>query len=150
MLNWQIKTFYELSGSEVYKILKLRQDVFILEQQCLYSDADNIDQQAMHILLIDEVSQQLKAYCRLVPAGLIYQEAAIGRVVLASSQRRKGTAKLMLKKAIDCIQQYWQIADIRISAQYHLLELYQSVGFEIASAPYDEDGIEHIEMLLKE
>lgn len=149
MLNWQIKTFSELSGLEVYQILKLRQDVFIIEQQCLYADADNIDQQAMHLLLIDEQSQQLGAYCRLLPAGLIYQEAAIGRVVIASSERNKGVAKLMLKKAIDYIQQDWERAGIKLSAQFHLVELYQDVGFSIASDPYDEDGIEHIEMLFK-
>jgi len=148
MLSWEIKFFSELSALRLYQVLKLRQDVFVLEQQCLYADTDNLDQQALHFLLISEEDDDLVAYCRVLPAGTSYPEVAIGRVVVAPNARNKGFAKQLMQKAIHFIEDEMQAPAIKISAQSHLQHFYQSLGFIICSSPYDEDGIEHVEMTL--
>lgn len=148
MLSWEIKFFSELSALRLYQVLKLRQDVFVLEQQCLYADTDNLDQQALHFLLMSEEDDDLVAYCRVLPAGTSYPEVAIGRVVVAPNARNKGFAKQLMQKAIHFIEDEMQAPAIKISAQSHLQHFYQSLGFIICSSPYDEDGIEHVEMTL--
>jgi len=148
MLSWEVKFFSELSALRLYQVLKLRQDVFALEQQCLYADMDNLDQQSLHILLISEENDDLVAYCRVLPAGVSYPEVAIGRVVVAPNARNKGLAKQLMQKAIHFIEVEMQAPAIKISAQFHLRQFYQSLGFIATSDPYDEDGIEHIDMAL--
>ena len=148
MLSWEVKFFSELSALRLYQVLKLRQDVFVLEQQCLYADTDNLDQQSLHISLISEEDDDLVAYCRVLPAGVIYPEVAIGRVVVAPNARNKGLAKQLMQKAINFIEVEMQAPAIKISAQFQLRKFYQSFGFIVTSDPYDEDGIEHIEMTL--
>lgn len=148
MLSWELKFFKELSAHRLYQVLKLRQDVFILEQQCLYADTDNLDLQAVHILLISEENDDLVAYCRIIPAGIIFQEVAVGRVAVSANARKSGLAKQLMHKAIDFIRDEMQAPAIKISAQSHLQNFYQSLGFIICSDPYDEDGIEHIDMKL--
>ncbi|MBB1272348.1 GNAT family N-acetyltransferase [Psychromonas sp. SR45-3] len=148
MLSWEIKFFSELSALRLYQVLKLRQDVFVLEQQCLYADTDNLDQQALHFLLMSEEDDDLVAYCRVLPADTSYPEVSIGRVVVAPNARNKGFAKQLMQKAIHFIEDEMQASAIKISAQSHLQNFYQSLGFIICSSPYDEDGIEHVEMTL--
>lgn len=148
MFTWKMSFFSELTAFQLYQILTLRQDVFILEQTCLYADLDNLDQQALHLTLISEEDDQLLAYCRILPAGLVYPEVAIGRVVVAKSARKQGIAKQLMAKAITFVAEEMQQPVIKISAQIHLKALYESLGFVISSAPYDEDGIEHIAMTL--
>ena len=148
MLTWHIKFFKELTASQLYQILKLRQDVFIVEQTCLYADADNLDQKSLHAFLVSEEHDQIVAYCRILPAGLVCDDVAIGRVVVAADFRQQGLAKNLMEKAIHFIEQEMQPEAIKVSAQSHLQAFYQSLGFQVISSPYDEDGIEHIDMLL--
>ena len=148
MQKWEINFFSELSTLRLYQILKLRQDVFVLEQTCLYPDLDNLDQQSIHLLLIDEEDDLLFAYCRILPAGVVYPDVAIGRVVVAEQARKQGIARRLMLKAIEFVKQEMQVPAITISAQVHLQDFYQSVGFICISAPYDEDGIDHITMTM--
>lgn len=148
MQKWEVCFFSELTALRLYQLLKLRQDVFVLEQTCLYADLDNFDQQSIHLLLIDEEEDQVIAYCRILPEGLICPEAAIGRVVVSKQTRNQGLAKKLMLKAIKFIEQEMQVPNIKISAQSHLQGFYRTLGFNVVSEPYDEDGIEHIDMIL--
>jgi len=148
MFAWEIKFFSELSAQRLYQILKLRQDVFVLEQSCLYPDLDNLDQKVIHVSLISEEDDDLVAYCRIIPADLVSPDVAIGRVVVAEGARSQGLAKKLMIKAIEFINEEMQAPAIKVSAQSHLQAFYQSLGFAITSEPYDEDGIEHIDMKL--
>ncbi|MDN2662063.1 GNAT family N-acetyltransferase [Psychromonas sp. 14N.309.X.WAT.B.A12] len=148
MQDWQFQLFSELSAQRLYQILKLRQDVFVLEQTCLYADLDELDQQSAHISLINEEDDSLLAYCRVLPAGVIYDDVAIGRVVVNQQARNKGIAKKLIEKTITFIETEMQASAITISAQSHLQRFYESLGFLVISEPYDEDGIEHITMRL--
>lgn len=148
MFAWEIKFFSELSAQRLYQILKLRQDVFVLEQTCLYPDLDNLDQKVIHVSLISEEDDDLVAYCRIIPADLVSPDVAIGRVVVAEGARSQGLAKKLMIKAIEFINEEMQAPAIKVSAQSHLQAFYQSLGFAITSEPYDEDGIEHIDMKL--
>ncbi|MEL0628955.1 GNAT family N-acetyltransferase [Psychromonas aquatilis] len=146
MQKWEIKFFSELSALRLYQILKLRQDVFVLEQTCLYPDLDNLDQQSVHLMLVDQEDDLVVGYCRILAAGVVYPEVAIGRVVVSELARKQGLARKLMLKAMDFIKQEMQVDAITISAQVHLQSFYQSLGFKPVSAPYDEDGIEHIKM----
>lgn len=147
-ITWKIKFFSELSGLELYQIAKLRQDVFVLEQDCLYSDLDNLDQKALHATLISEENDQLIAYCRILPAGLVNKEVIIGRVVVSETSRYKGHATNIMKRVLEFINDEMQAPEVKISAQKHLQSFYEKLNFKAVSEPYDEDGIEHIAMLL--
>ena len=148
MFTWKIKFFAELTGEEVYQILKLRQDVFIVEQACRYLDTDNLDQKCLHAFFVSEEHDQVIAYCRILPEGLVSPHVAIGRVVVSPEFRQQGFANNMMTKAIEFIKQEMNPKAIKVSAQSHLNAFYASLGFENISQPFDEDGIEHIDMLL--
>jgi ElaA protein len=148
MQDWQFQLFSELSAARLYQILKLRQDVFVLEQACLYADLDELDQRSAHVSLINEEDDSLLAYCRILPAGVVYDDVAIGRVVVSEQARNKGLAKQLMKKTITFIETEMQAPAITLSAQSHLQDFYQALGFLVISEPYDEDGIEHISMRL--
>ena len=150
MFTWKVNFFAELSAFRLYQILKLRQDVFILEQTCLYPDLDNLDQKAIHLSLISEEDDELIAYCRILPAVQAESLTSIGRVLVSEKARKQGIATKLMTKAINFIREEMQEAEIKISAQLHLQVFYQSLGFLANSTPYDEDGIEHIEMLFVE
>ncbi|WP_256007155.1 GNAT family N-acetyltransferase [Pedobacter deserti] len=146
-IDHTLKAFNELNVDELYSLLKLRSDVFILEQNCVYPDIDDKDRLSIHLQIF--ANDKLVAYARLLPAGVSYPEVSIGRVVSSSSVRGKGIGSLLMKEAIRGCFQYFGASDIRISAQYYLLEYYRSFGFLPQGAPYMEDGIMHIEMLRK-
>jgi ElaA protein len=148
ILSWRIKFFAELTNFHLYQILKLRQDIFILEQNCLYADADNLDQKSLHAFFVSEEHDQVVAYCRILPAGLTSSDVAIGRVVVSDCFRRQGLATKMMKQTIAFIEQEMQPESVVVSAQSHLKYFYSALGFEEVSSPYDEDGIEHIDMRL--
>lgn len=139
------KSFYELSLDELYAILKLRSEVFVVEQNCVFLDLDDKDQKCFHVMLFRE--EELVAYSRLVPAGLSYPEMAIGRVITASSVRGTGLGKVLMVQSIAYCQQFFGPGDIRLGAQTYALDFYKSLGFEPDGDVYDEDGIEHIEMV---
>lgn len=144
---WKIKTFENLSPYELYQLLTLRINVFMLEQECLYPECDNKDLKAEHLFGFYENS--IIAYARLLPPGISYKESSIGRVVTASDYRKFGIGRELMKKAIERILTEFPSNGIRISAQAHLQIFYESVGFQKETEPYLEDNIPHIEMALK-
>ncbi|NVJ85626.1 MAG: GNAT family N-acetyltransferase [Algoriphagus sp.] len=144
-LSHRLKAFYELTLDELYNLLRLRSEVFVVEQDCVFLDQDNKDQKCHHLLLYQE--QDLVGYCRIVPAGLSYEEVAIGRVVTAPSVRRKGFGRKVMELGIEACQELYGPCAIRLGAQTYALGFYESLGFQSEGDVYDEDGIEHIEMV---
>jgi len=141
----KVKSFGELNTNELYELLRLRSEVFVVEQNCVFLDQDNKDQQCYHLLLFCE--GQLAAYCRLVPAGLSYHEVSIGRVVSSPTYRGKGMGRKVMELAIQSCQDLFGAKPIRIGAQTYATAFYESLGFVAEGDAYDEDGIEHIEMV---
>jgi ElaA protein len=145
-IDVQFKSFENLTPFELYRILQLRNEVFVVEQNCVFQDADNKDLQSMHLSIMQ--GEILVAYCRLLPPGLAYTEMSIGRIVNASKARGTGIGKVLVAKAIELCRKQFGEGSIRIGAQYYLLGFYQSFGFKEEGDIYLEDGIEHIEMVL--
>lgn len=149
MTNWQWATFDELAGADVYAMLALRQEVFIIEQNCVFPDADWVDQQSHHLLGWQEVDGKrvLLSYLRCVAPGVKYPEPSIGRVISAPSVRGTGIGRLLFAEGLRRVNLVYPGQRVRISAQQRLEVFYTGFGFETTSAPYDEDGIPHVEML---
>jgi ElaA protein len=146
-INWELKTFNELSVMELYTILQLRAEVFVVEQNCPYLDTDGKDLKCFHLMGYDEKAA-LIAYSRIVPAGISFKEVSIGRVVSSPNVRNTGAGKALMQKAIEEIKLKFGETPIRIGAQLYLQKFYESFGFVLASDEYLEDNIPHIEMLL--
>lgn len=144
---WKIKEFEELSNFELYQILQLRINVFMLEQECLYPECDNKDLKGKH--LMGYLNNQLVAYARLLPPGVSYPDASIGRVVVHPQCRHLKLGNALMSKAIAQVREDFPNEDIRISAQVHLQGFYERVGFERVSEEYLEDNIPHVEMLFE-
>lgn len=149
---WQWKSFSELSAHDLYAILKLRQDVFCIEQDCLYPDIDGEDPHYLHLLgwqtlLADESKPHLAAYLRVAPPRLKYDEASLGRVVTSPHNRGDGIGKMLMTTALNHMDTELGYPSVRISAQSYLELFYKDFGFETVSTPYLEDDIPHIEML---
>ena len=145
-MNWICKPFEELSPKELYAILQLRNEVFVVEQNCVLQDADDKDQFSWHFM--GWQNDQLAAYTRLVPKGISYRETSIGRVVIFPKMRKSGIGKELMEKSIGMIFQLWGRQPIRIGAQVYLKRFYESFGFQQCSDIYLEDNIEHIQMIL--
>lgn len=144
---WICKKFDELTVIELYKIMKLRSEVFVVEQNCIYLDADDKDLHGYHLFTcIDKV---IVAYARLLPPKISYNEASIGRVLTSPSYRKNGFGILLMHEAIKQTLNIFNSTSIKIGAQLYLQNFYEGVGFVRTSSPYDEDGIMHIEMELK-
>ncbi|WP_353717987.1 GNAT family N-acetyltransferase [Dyadobacter sp. 676] len=143
-LNWRLQTFDELSNSELYGILRLRSEVFVLEQRCCFLDMDNKDQQCHH--LSGYRDGQLVAFARIVPPGLSYEYPAIGRIVVSSHGRGAGYGIELLNVSIQKLEELYGKVPIRIGAQLYLKKFYESFDFRQSGEVYLEDGIEHIEM----
>ncbi len=147
MLYWQWKTFQELTLDELYRLLALRQEVFVVEQQCVYQDADGYDPSAHHLLgTAGGPGAPLVACLRVLPPGLKYPEASFGRVLTASSVRRQGQGKVLVEKGLAFIAENYPGATIRIGAQDYLRRFYEGFGFQARGDAYDEDGILHVDM----
>jgi len=148
-IHWHWTDYNELTKQQLYAAMVLRQQVFVVEQNCPYQDADNLDSQSWHLLAYSgpEQGASLNAYCRVVAPGLKYSELSIGRVVSASNVRGTGIGRALMDQVIERIGQQWGPQSIRISAQLYLSDFYQGFGFVPQSEPYQEDGIPHIEML---
>lgn len=145
-LNWVHKKFNELSAPELYAIMQLRNEVFVVEQNCVYQDADDKDQASVHLCGWD--NEKLVAYTRIIPPGISYTEASIGRVVISPAYRKTGSGRQLMKESINLTHILFNCSVIRIGAQVYLTDFYQSLGFVQCSPPYLEDGIPHIEMIL--
>lgn len=146
-MNWILKKFDSLTPTELYTILRLRSEVFVVEQTCVFQDMDNKDQQCYH--LMGWKDDLLAAYTRLVPPGLNYPEASIGRVVTSPSARGGGIGKTLMEKSIEEVFKLYGQGPIKIGAQLYLKKFYGSFGFEQVGDIYDEDGIDHIKMIRK-
>jgi ElaA protein len=146
-IQWMLKRFDELTPYQLYAILQLRNEVFVVEQNCVFQDADDKDQKCYHLMGFHE--NKLVAYTRLAPSRLIYEQPSIGRVITAPVVRSKGVGKLLMQQSIDTVYNLFGKVDIKIGAQLHLKGFYESFGFVQISDVYDEDGIDHIYMLKK-
>lgn len=149
MTEWQWSSFKELDIDSLYALLTIRQQVFILEQRCLYPDLDALDQRAYHLLgwQMHAGVRTLVAYLRCIEPGVKYPEPSLGRVLTVAAVRGSGLGKALLEQGIRRCGQQFPGRRIRISAQLYLERFYMESGFRSCAAPYDEDGIAHVEML---
>lgn len=145
-MQWLVLTFDQLTPQQLYDFLRLRSDVFVVEQNCAFPELDGLDlhPQTQHLLCYH--NDKLAAYARMLPAGLSFDEVSIGRVVIALSERGKKTGHQLLQKALKQIEKTWPNEPVTIGAQYHLRHFYQQHGFEEISEEYLEDGIAHVDM----
>lgn len=146
-ITWTTKLFQELSVAELYAVLQLRSEVFVVEQQCVFQDMDNKDQHCRH--LMGWQGDALAAYTRIVPPGISFEEMSIGRVVTSPKMRKSGIGRSLMQRSISACYDIYGRGPIRIGAQLYLKKFYESLGFQQTSAVYLEDDIEHIEMLLQ-
>ncbi len=145
LMNWLLKKFDELTPLELYAILQLRNEVFVIEQHCIFQDADNKDQASYHFMGWND--SVLVAYTRLMPPELVYAEPSIGRVVTSPAARGSGIGKKLMERSIREVNNLFGNVSIRIGAQLYLKNFYMTLGFHQTSEPYLEDGIDHIEMI---
>ncbi len=144
--NYTFKQFKELTINELYDMMVLRQEVFVVEQDCPYVDADNKDQKSHHLMVYPQLND-LGAYTRIVEPGVSYDEVSIGRVITAPKYRGTGLGVELMDLSIKVTESVYGKSSIRISAQEHLQKFYNKFGFEKVSEVYLEDNIPHIEML---
>ena len=149
MISWSIKSFDELNKNEIYDLLKLRSEVFVVEQNCVYQDIDDKDIKGTHFFGQD--GSDLIAYLRVMEVGVFYpNHMSIGRVVVKQTHRNKKLGNEILAKAIDFCRKKFPKTPIKISAQTHLKSFYNQLGFEFKGEAYLEDGIPHCAMYLGE
>lgn len=145
-ITWTLKKFEDLTPAELYAVIQLRNEVFVVEQNCVYQDADNRDQPSWH--LMGWMDDKLVAYTRILPPGTAYiNEPSIGRVVTSPSARGSGIGRELMKESINQLYKLFGNMPIKIGAQLYLLQFYASLGFLQTSDIYLEDNIEHIEMV---
>lgn len=142
----KVKKFDELTINELYDILELRAEIFVVEQECAYNDVDGKDKKAIHMW--KEENGKITGYIRVIPKGVSYDNASIGRVVTAAEGRGKGVAKELMLKGIEYVSKVWEGERITIGAQEYLKGFYGSLGFKPVSDVYLEDGIPHLDMTL--
>lgn len=146
---WELKSFNNLTATELYLILQLRNEIFVVEQNCPYQDCDGKDFEGFHLCCFKE--KKLVAYARLLPKGVSYNDAAsIGRVVVDASERGKSLGKELMKKSIKFIDLIFGKVDVKIGAQSYLRRFYESLSFDqvLGTQEYLEDGIPHLTMQL--
>jgi ElaA protein len=148
-IEWQWSRFRGLSVDDLYAVVRLREGVFIIEQNCPYPDADGRDPAAWHLLgwMEYEGSRKLVAYARVFEPGVRYEEASIGRVVTAPEVRGTGCGKTLMAEALRRIESLIPGQVVKIAAQRRLEKFYLGFGFRTVSAPYEEDGIIHVDMI---
>ena len=144
-IRWEIKSFQALNTLELYQIIQLRIDVFMLEQNCFYRDCDNKDLVSNHLMGWHQ--DTLVAYARLIPPSISYKESSIGRVLVHKDFRKFGLGKDLMHRAISFLSPEVEPQPIRISAQLYLQKFYQEFRFQKTSGEYLEDNIPHIQML---
>ncbi len=143
-IQWKCIAFDELNVHELYAIMQLRNEVFVVEQNCVFQDADNKDQYCYHLMAWHD--NNLAAYARLVPPGVTYTEMSIGRVITASAYRGAGIGRQLLQQAILKCTLIFGKKPIKIGAQLYLKKMYESFDFQQIGEVYTEDGIDHIHM----
>lgn len=148
MLNWQFKHFNDLTLIEFHDIVSLRIKVFVVEQNCPYQELDGKDKKCYHLLCRNEKGALVGTF-RILPPGLSYQEASIGRVVIDNEYRGLKTGHKMMEEALNFIEKEFGSSNVRISGQKYLENFYEKHGFTTTGKEYLEDGIPHVEMILK-
>jgi ElaA protein len=143
-IHWKIKSFEDLSVNELYDILRLRSEIFVVEQNCVYLDLDGKDKKGLHLL--GEFEGKIVAYSRLFKPGISFDNASIGRVVVDANYRDRKWGHELMREAIAGIQSHFGESKITIGAQLYLKKFYESNGFVQTSEMYLEDDIPHIEM----
>ena len=147
LLKWQCHTFDRFSLASLYQMLRLRDQVFVQEQQSIYGDLDNLDHAALHVCGYD-AQQKLLAYARILAPGSKYPDmVAIGRVVIAPERRGHGIGRQLMQQVLQQCQQHFPGINQQLSAQLAIVNFYQSLGFNLVSAPCDDGGIAHVDML---
>ena len=136
------KLFSELTTDELYELLRIRSEVFVVEQNCVYQDMDGDDQASVHLWLTDQ--DRVVALCRVCPAGTHMKEVSIGRVI--TTERRKGYGKRIMLAGIEAAKEHFGASTIEIEAQEYAKGFYEQVGFRQSSDPFILDGIPHIKM----
>jgi len=144
-MRWTCVPFGELSVDQLYDLLALRSEVFVVEQNCVFLDIDGLDRHTWHLLGMDEAGRLL-AYTRLIPPGLKAPDALIGRVVTSPAARGGGTGRALMGESVAQCERLWPGHAITLHAQAHLERFYAGFGFRPVGQPYVEDGIPHIEM----
>ena len=139
--------YNELTTNQLYNILKLRAEVFVVEQNCAYQDLDNKDNKALH--LIGEINNEIIAYTRIFKKGDYFTNSSIGRVLVKKEFRKKELGKVIMEKSIEIIKKNTKEEKIEISAQKYLTKFYKDLGFKKTGKEYLEDNIPHIKMMLK-
>lgn len=139
-VDWTIRRFDDLEVGTLYDLLALRAAVFVVEQQCVFQDIDGLDRGAIHVL--GHRGGQLVTSLRILPSGVAFDTATIGRVVVHPDHRRLGLARMVMQHALEILAG----APVSLAAQEHLVPFYRSLGFEPISEPYDEDGLSHVDM----
>lgn len=145
-MEWQLKAFANLTPEELYALLALRSAVFVVEQNCVYQDHDGVDVHSLHLWAPLPDGSGAAAVARLIPPGVLYPEASIGRVATAGAVRRTGWGRALFQRALEETSQRWP-GPIRIMAQSYLAEFYSDFGFRIDGDEFLEDGIPHFYML---
>lgn len=146
-MDWHIKKFEHLSLDELYDILKMRSEIFVVEQECVYLDVDGKDKNVFHLFLKE--NKKILAYCRILPRGIAYEEASIGRVIVNKNFRKEKLGETLMIKAISYLKDVLKEKEIKIQAQAYLRSFYKKFGFQEISEEYIEDGIPHIDMKMK-
>ena len=148
-INFRHVLFNELSNLALYQLLKLRVDIFVVEQNCVYPDLDNkdIDKQTVHVLMFS--GEVMVGYARVLAPHMSYENTSIGRVAVMPDYRKNGMAKMLMQEAISVSFMHFNHGDIEIGAQCYLQSFYESLGFVATSDAYDEDGIMHLDMKLR-
>lgn len=144
-LKWQLNSFESLTPAQLYAILRLRSEVFVVEQDCVFLDIDNKDQFSYHLMGWD--ADNLVAYTRLIAPGKVYEQMSIGRVVTSLAYRNLGAGRELMNVSIEKCYELFGKSPIKIGAQLYLKKFYESLGFVQSGDMYDEDGIDHIEMI---
>jgi ElaA protein len=143
-MDFQVKTFNQLSAEQVYQILRLRSEVFVVEQECAYQDIDDKDQKALHIFAENE--SKIIAYARAFDVGIYHEKASLGRFIIKETHRGKNLGHKLVEASLQAVYQNYGKQKIHISAQQHLTKFYEKHGFKTVGEGYLEDGIPHIGM----
>ena len=143
-LEWSCSSFCELNNNQLHQIVRMRQQIFIIEQKCIYEDIDEFDMISSHIQA--RKNDELAAYCRVLPAGSQYEEVSIGRVMVSKKFRNHGLGRRLMEEAHDWCESNFKSSRIRLNAQYYLESFYHSLQYISISPPYDDEGVLHIEM----
>ncbi len=145
-MKFKVKKFSKLSLDELYDLLKLRQQIFVVEQNCVYLDADGVDKECLHVLGF--VNEKLVGYARVIPAGISYVTPSIGRVVIDKKHRGKKYAYKLMHKAIKIVANKMKVKKITISAQLYLKDFYQGIGFKTMGDVYLDCDLPHLKMVM--